>query len=499
MIPTGKSTGDKVRSALLWNGGFSILRDVVQFGATLVLVRLLTKTDYGAYAVVMSAFAFLNAFSFENFMAHAIQVRDDREVHWQDHFTAAVVIQLAIFLAINGLALGMSYTRDYASVATATHVVSFIALLAGLGGVRVKMLERAHDWPRLRALHAAGILGGTLLTVVLALAGAGVYALLIGPFLKYVPFLIDLFLVERWRPTFEWRASHYAPAFWFGLNRITAQAAQRARKLLESGIMAHVVGLAALGVFGRAVGLAQLACQQFALTAILAIYPVLTRIAPGSNDYVRASHLVLRGAAWFVIPIGTAAAVLADPLVHLLYGDRWTEVIPLLPWAMAVGTLMGLAQVAYNLALGNLQHRACLVYDIWQLAGTAAGLSVLFYTKNPAAYLGAQAAAEGLGLLGLFWQLRQANAIQLSGIASAILHALVAAGFALASGIAAVRLIGFGLQGWAGAAVFAVTFAAAYLATLRLLFAEPLGELLGQLPAGRRVGRWLWLSPEPVR
>ena len=499
MKATGKSTGDKVRSALLWNGGFSILRDVLQFVATLILVRLLTKTDYGVYAVVMSAFAFLNAFSFENFMGHVIQVRDERDVHWQDHFTAALVIQVAIFLATNAVGWGMSHTQDYASVATATHVVSLIALVAGLGGVRVKMLERAHNWPRLRALHLAGIGGGTLLTVALALAGAGVYALLLGPLLKYVPFVIDLFLIERWRPSFEWRAVHYAPAFWFGLNRISAQAIQRARKLLESGLMTHVVGLAALGVFGRAVGLAQLACQQLALTAIQAIYPVLTRIAPGSSDYVRASHLVLRGAAWFVIPVGTAAAVLAEPLVRLLYGDRWLEVIPLLPWAMVVGVVAGLAQVAYNLTLGNLQHRVCLVYDVWQLVGTLLGLGVLVYTRSATTYLAAQATAEGLGLMGLFWQLRQANAIQASGIASAILHAVVAAGLSLAIGIAASRLLGVEVGSWAGAAVFGLTFSLAYVAALRLLFAEPLGELLGQLPAGRRVGRWLRLAPQPAR
>ncbi|HWB10177.1 MAG TPA: oligosaccharide flippase family protein [Pirellulales bacterium] len=499
MKPTGKSTGEKVRSALLWNGGFSILRDVVQFGAMLILVRLLTKTDYGAYSMVMSAFAFLNAFSFENFMAHVIQVRDDREVHWQDHFTAALANQFAIFLATNALAFGMSYTQDYASVAMPTHVVSFVAVLAGLGGVRVKMLERAHNWPRLRALHLAGIVGSTLLTITLALTGAGVYALLLGPFLKYVPFVIDLFLIERWRPTFEWQAARFAPAFWFGLNRVTAQAIQRARKPLESGVMTHVVGLAALGVFGRAVGLAQLACQQLAFTAIQAIYPVLTRIAPGSSEYVRASHLVLRGAAWFLIPVGTAAGVLADPLVRFLYGDRWLEVIPLLPWAMGVGVVAGLAQVTYNLTLGNLQHRVCLVYDLWQLLGTALGLGVLFYTGSPAAYLAAQATAEGLGLAGLFWQLRQANAIQGSGIAAAILHALVAAGLSLAIGIATLRLLGLERNSWGGAFVFGITFAAAYVGVLRLLFAEPLGELLGQLPAGRRLGRWLRLAPQPAR
>ncbi|HVX09716.1 MAG TPA: oligosaccharide flippase family protein [Pirellulales bacterium] len=489
-----KSISEKARSALLWNGGFSVVRDVVHFGVTLVLVRLLTTEDYGAYAVVMSVFAFLSAFSFENFMAHVLQVRDDREVHWQDHFTAAVVVQLAIFLVTNLVALGMRYTHDYARVAGAVHVVSCVALLACMGGFRMKVLERAHDWRRLRSLHLAGVVAGNALAIGLAAAGAGVYALVIGPFLKYVPFLIDLFLVERWRPTFRWNASNWAAAWWFGLNRISAQAVQRSRKLVESGIMVHLVGLAALGVYGRAVGLAQLACLQLTSVAMQSIYPVLTRIKPGSAEYARACHLALRGAAWFVVPVGVALATLSGPLVRLLYGSRWTEVIPILPWAMAVGAVAGLGQVLYNLVLGNLQHRACLMYDIWTLVGTVLALGTLFATNESSTYLGALAVVEAVGAVGLLWQLRCTSAVQLSDVTAAILYAGVAATLALFAGKSLVAVTGLDIEAITGAALFAAAFAATYLVCLRLLFARSLRELLGQLPAGRHLGRLLRLT-----
>jgi O-antigen/teichoic acid export membrane protein len=498
MKSTGKSTGEKARTALLWNGGFAILRDAIQFGVTLILVRLLTKEDYGAYAVVLSVFGFLYAFSFENFIGHVLQVRDDGDVHWQDHFTAAVLIQLTIFLVTNVVALAMRFSSDYAGMAASVHLVSFVALLAAPGGFRTKMLERAHDWRRLRSLHLAGIVAGNVLAISMAAGGAGMYALVIGPFLKYLPFLIDLFLIEHWRPTFQWSAGNYAAAWRFGLNRISSQSVQRGRKLLESGVMAHVVGLAALGVYGRAVGLAQLACLQLTAVAVQAVYPVLTRIKPGSDEYVRACHLVLRGAAWFVIPVGVALAAVSDPLVRSLYGDKWTEVIPILPWAMAVGVVAGVSHVVYNLVLGNLQQRTCLFYDIWGLTGTLLALGVLFATQNVLLYLAVQAAAESAGLSGLLWQLRRANAIRFDGIVLAMFQPVVAAAVALVAGVGLVGVLVSDVQGLTWAVIFAITFGAAYLGCLRLLFAASLGELLGQLPAGRGLVRILRLSPQPL-
>ena len=91
--------------------------------------------------------------------------------------------------------------------------------------------------------------------------------------------------------------------------------------------MTRVLGFASLGIFGRAVGLAQLLCGRVAGLLSLSIYPVLTQLTPGTDSFRRASAMYLRTIGWTVIPLAVLTSMLAGPIVtthlrpHLGPGD----------------------------------------------------------------------------------------------------------------------------------------------------------------------------------
>lgn len=499
MTAPKQSLAASARSGLLWNGGYKVCHGLVQFALMIVLVRLLAPADYGIYAVVISIVAFLNAVSFENFIGYTIQVRSDDEVHFQDHFTAAVALQTAIFLATNVLAIALLFVPSYAEVAGYIHVLSPVILLSCVGGFRVKMLERTLDWRRLRVLSAFGLIGSATTAVALALAGAGVYALLISPYLKYLPFIVDLFVVARWRPDWTWSREKYRPAWRFGLNRTASMLVVKGRALLESNLLALLAGLAVLGYFGRAIGLARLACSQFSTIVLQSVYPVLTKLEPGSHEYRRASRVLLCGIGWTLIPATMLLGLLADPLVRLLYGERWLEVIPLLPWAMLLGVITAIAHCGYFLALANQQQRHCLRYDVWGVAGTAGSLGLLLVKHDIRIYLIGLIAVELVGLIALFCCMVRARAVDVSAIRNAIYQPVVgvALAFAVTEGLRGISQMS--LEGPILLLVYGPVFSVVYLTSMRLFFARHFLELVGRMPAGRYVRRILFFRPEVIR
>ena len=66
------SLGHSARLAVLWNTGFTLFRDLLQFGLTLILARLLTPQEYGQSGLVSSIIGFLMIFSFRSFLLHAL-------------------------------------------------------------------------------------------------------------------------------------------------------------------------------------------------------------------------------------------------------------------------------------------------------------------------------------------------------------------------------------------------------------------------------------------
>lgn len=483
----------KARSAVIWNAGFNLFRDLMQFGVMLVLVRLLAPEAYGQFAFVISIISFLGIFAFNNFIAHALQVKRDEDVHFQEHFTAGGVLQIGMFAVTNITAIALCWWPNYAPVAPLVHVMSLTFLLEWPCELRRKMIERQFDWRRLRILHGVGLLLNAIVAIFMAIWGAGVYALLVPGLVVTLPFIYDLFVRQRWRPTWEWSWETFRPAWVFGVMRIGSGLTLNGRQLLESSVLSTVLGFATLGVLNRSFGLAQIFCYKIATQLIYAIYPVLTRVEGGEVNSQRVGGLVLRTVAWTVVPTAVCLGMLAGPVVQTVYGAKWMEVVPLLPWAMAWGAGAALAHASYMLLLARQQPKKCLMADMLSLAGT--GLCLwLVLPHGTKAYLAALVGVQLAIVAILVIWLRGARAVAWRGVIEATLPALLGA---FVGGLGATALLRFGFDcapdNFWRAVAWGAVFLVLYLALLRFGFARQLSALIHYFPARDQIGRFLFL------
>src|SRR5262249_41562676 len=277
----------------------------------------------------------------------------------------------------------------------------------------------------------------------------------------------------------------YRPAKHFGLTRMFSSAVLSGRQLIESSLLVGLDGYSSLGIYSRSTGLGQLLCYKFAFLLMQSVFPVLTKIEQSSDVYNRASGLLLRSVAWIVIPMGVLFSVIADPVIRTIYGEKWVDVIPLLPWAMAAASTGAISYAAYTLLLANQQERHCLAADLCAFAGTIIAL-VCLVPKGLTSYLSGISFVQLLSLsICLLW-LGRARAITIKGVLTAIVLPLVATALTL-SICEGFRIYVVNIKGFWTALTYAMAFSATYVAILRLLFAPYLGELVGYLPGGYRL------------
>jgi len=488
------SFGSKARSAVIWNTGFNLFRDLLQFGTMLVLVRILKPESYGEFAMVTSVMGFLSIFSHNNFIAHILQVKDEADARYQEHFTASSLIQVCIFLITNMVALALYWVPTYAPIAPFLHVMSIAFLLEWPCELRRKMIEREFDWKRLRLLQAIGLIAGALLALAMAWAGAGTYTLLVPGMLVTLPFIYDLFIIEKWRPTWSWSWDQYRPAWRFGLTRLGSGLAINIKQLMESGVLVAILGFAMLGVFGRAIGLAQMFCQRIATQLMYSIYPILTRINEREGDPARVGGLVLRMVAWTAVPIAVVFAALAEPVVRVVYGKNWADVTPLLPWAMAWGVLSAVTHATYMLLLARHQTRLCLYADLGILFGTCVALA-LALPHGLIAYIGSVCGFQIITTGVLTIWLKQFRALSLPGIFYAFIPPLIAGLIAWgALHLFVTNTYDRGEFSVPISVVWGASFSLLYMVILRIGFSRQLAELANYLPASKSINRFLALK-----
>lgn len=475
----------RARSALVWNAGYNLFRDLLQFGVMLVLTRLLTPAAYGTFALVISIVSFVAIVSYNNFLAYIVQAADDADVHYQDHFTAGAAIAAVLFVAANAAALVMRTSSDLNQIAPLLHLMSLTFLTAFPGDFRIRQLEREQNWKRLRLLHAGGIALGAVLSIWMAWWGAGVYALFISNLVMNIPATFDLFVGARWVPLWTWSWTNYREAWHFGVNRIGSGMTGSGRQLAESSVLAATLGLAGLGVFNRAIGLSQMFCRRFAFQFMYAIYPVLTRLEGRDVDVARVNGLLIRTIAWVVIPMVAIFTALSSSVILNVYGQKWREVIPLLPLAMLYGGVAGLAETANTLVLSRQKAWWCLAMDVGVLCGTC-GLLFWVLPFGASKYLAGLVVLHGLAFAVAGWGLFSLGALRAKDVVRAIVPPTIASGL----GYAVCELwrisVDLHVERFWVAVMYGALFFAVYLLTLRVAFPMSWADIARFLPHRRR-------------
>jgi O-antigen/teichoic acid export membrane protein len=480
------------RRAVLWSGGLTLVRDVLQFATMLVLVRLLSQEDYGRVALAQAVLGLLSVASFKTFVTHVFQAREPASIDWQAQFTAAVVLNSVIFAVTLIVAALLSLTDAYAGAALPLAVLSLVFLIEIPSNLRQSMLQVAHDWRRLQSLMMLGAFLGFVAALAIAAFGGGIWALVIPGLLFGLPAAIDLVCCANWRPDWSWSWQRYRSAGRFGIARMGSASLSSGRLTLEQASLARIYDFGALGVFTRSIGLATLIVGRIGPLVVSSLYSVLTRAHPRSDQFRRMTSLIFRAVAWSTIPAATFLALAAADTVALLYGAKWTEVATLLPVAAVYVALSGLGAVAYSVLLANNETRACLAIDV---ASAALAVVLVFWLVplSPQLYLVGLVVHGALVLAILLTVLGLTGGIGVGAVISALGPPLAASAFALAVvfGLRAtlphVDILALRLTNET------VIFGLALVVVFRLAFEQSLFELVSLTPKAWQLQRLLFL------
>lgn len=480
---------ESAKAAMLWGGGATVIRDLMQFGTMLILVRLLTPEDYGRVALAQSIIGVISVFGFGTFITHALQVRDPASIDWQSHFTAGFFLNVILFLVTLLIAWGLYRTDQYAGVALPLAGMAVLLLVEIFGSMRHRMLESRHEWKRFRLLTIYGSLLGNLAGILVALAGGGYWALVIQVPLFGLPAAIDLVVKARWFPRWQFSWNDYREAFHFGTRRMGSGLSARGRQAVEQSVLAGTYVFADLGVFTRTIGLGTLIVGRLGSIIMMMLYPVITRIEAGSPRFRDIACKVFGTVTFVTVPLAIFLAGDAEGVVDLLYGDQWYTVASLLPLAVASVAISGLTQVANSLLLANEQIRYCFWLDLLS-ALSAVALAFWLIPIGLTAYLsglvvhGAVFLTATLALLARTWGIRSGAVV--GYLAKALLVGLMASvlvGWLPTPGVSsATDLL------WR-----AMVFLGFALVAFRMLAPSLLSEILRALPGGSSLVGWFKL------
>lgn len=319
-----------LRSSIAWTFLAQGLYFVIQYGGSVVLARLLSPKEMGVYAIALSTVglvAMINQFSLNMYI-----VREERLT--PEKFGTAITINAALNVVLAAAVfLASPLAGQYMHDDGVRRVMAVLALSPLLGLFEFPAGTLAYRDQQFRALAAVQItkaLVTTGATLYGAMHGWSYMSLAWGTLLGNLVGCVMITTIARPLRHFRLSLAFWREALHFGSRMMTISTINGIAGRLPDFIMGRLLGLAALGIYGRASGMLSLIWDNLYSSTTRVLVPSLAECNRNGHSlrplYQRAL-VMLTGLFW---PAFGGLAVLAGPFIHLLYGDQWGEAAPVL-------------------------------------------------------------------------------------------------------------------------------------------------------------------------
>lgn len=314
-------------SGAAWMAVGQVAATVLKFATLPVLARLLSPAEFGVAAAGLLIAELALMFS-EAGMAQALVQRPQlRPEHVRVAFTVMLLLGLgaAIAVGLSGPAIA-----DFFGMPSLERIVPVLAVLIPIQGLSAISLALLSRQGRFRYLAMARLpcvaLGYSFVAIGLALAGAGVWALVLGTISRDMLLLLVFYAAARHdlRPSFNRQALKDLAGFSTGqtLAKLANYAAQNG----DYAVVGRLLGAQALGYYGRAYQLMMLPASFVSLVAGRVLFPLMASVQEDKARLASAYLRCLASAIALTLPLSVVLSACAEDIVLVFLGDQWAPV-----------------------------------------------------------------------------------------------------------------------------------------------------------------------------
>lgn len=350
---TPLSTHSGMMSGARWAALLQALGQAISWLSTIVVVRFVSPTDYGLFAMLESPLELLLLVALLGMDVALVRVRNIAPPAESAAFGLLLLIGGLMFCLFFFGAQAIAGYYSQSELLLAAQVLSPIFLITPFRVIPNAILDRTFQFKTRAQLELVAKVVAAACTLTLAYSGAGYWSLIVGVLTDRILYAALIAIKHPWiiKPSLHLIHARQLISFGsisaisFGIQLFTSKGA--------GIIAAPILGTAAMGIYAFA--------TQFALLPLSKSMPILNRMlipafAHLANDLPAAAQRIAQAiniALVILAPIMIGLAMLAEPFVAVVFGPDW--VIAAVPLAIYSAIMpLRLISIFMRLAITSL-------------------------------------------------------------------------------------------------------------------------------------------------
>lgn len=362
-------------SGMQWTMAGRLMKSLLGIGILAVLSRYLTPAEFGVMALVTFITGFAQIFVDFGLRVALVQrkevtARQQNTVFWTN-LVMSFVMMAAVWIFAGWIADSFQAGRVEALV----RAMSLVFPLVGVQIVSVTVLERQFAFARLASADMISTLVSGGAVVVMAVAGAGVWALVGQQLVQAAITTVMILWAARWRPGLEFSLHDLRRLFSYGGYVTLTNLVAYFNVNFDRPIIAGALSPQVLGYFTVA---QQAVAAPFRIVVTMArkvLFPILSSLqkdrARMAGAYLDIQHAMVAVMA----PACIGLAAVAEPFVDVVLGPQWGPAAPLIALVALQMLLIPVAETNQTVlaAMGRARFQFA-----WVVFGTVLSLGALW-------------------------------------------------------------------------------------------------------------------------
>lgn len=374
-----KTLKSKTISAFSWSVVGQFGSQLITFAISVILARIISPAEFGMIgmlAILLPLSQLLTDFGFNSTI---IQRKDIDNETLSSIFYLNISFSIFIYFLLFIFSGLIARFYNEPGLELITKVYCLLIIINSFRLIQNALLVKEVNFKTIVIIQMISSIIGGGVGIFLALEGNGVWSLVWQGLITYSLNSILLWYKSSWRPNYIFKLATIKPLMSFSFRMFVAGLIDVIYTSLDNIIIGRIFHATELGYYTRAKGLKELPMNNTTSILTRVVFPLFSSIKDDDVRLLVMYKKLLIFVSLISFPIMAGMYAIAEPLIRILFTDKWIMAVPYLKLFCLFGFVYPLSVISVNIPVIKGRADVFLKLEIYKKILLVTALVVGFF------------------------------------------------------------------------------------------------------------------------
>lgn len=321
-------SSSNILSNFIWRFAERCGAQLVSTVVSIVLARLLMPSDYGTIALLDVFIGILSVFINSGMGVALVQKKDADDLDFSTLFYFNIISCSALYLILYLCAPLIASFYGRPELTILTRVVGITLIVSGVKSIQNAYISKTMQFRKFFYATLGGTIFSAFVGLIMALCGAGYWALVAQSLSNTIIDTIVLWMVTDWRPKWLFSFKRLGCLFSYGWKLLASALLDTGYNSLRSLLIGKVYSSADLAFYNRGSTLPGLVITNVNASIDSVLFPTMSAAQDNRETVKAMTRRAMKTSTYVMAPLMMGLAFVSYPLIRLLLTDKWISCVP---------------------------------------------------------------------------------------------------------------------------------------------------------------------------